>query len=483
MSARVIWFRALALPALLHLVLCLGVYQLGFSNAEMRALRIDGPSHLIDAYVKAEHRYGPLGVLRAYLRGESDERLYLEYSNLLLHGHADMAYIADRQNDPRVNVALPKRAFPYRDVRLEYPPLSFLAMLPPALVSVEYSAYRSGFIIYMLLVHFLNLWLGWRLLSPQLMAAEPLEARSRIAARVLWYSLAFFAALGTLVVTRMDHLVVTWVLLSLLAFERAERSTGRARLRWAAACGALAGFGVLTKIVPGLCVLAAIALWLRSDARDRFRCVLACSAALGLVVVGVNTAFYAWAGERYLETYRYHALRGVQIESLYSGLLMLLKPFGLALRVDESFGSTNLASAATPIIKPLSLLLLATAIGYVLLRRRFSDDARGALALSVILLLLFMLTNRVFSPQYTIWVAAPLALLAVLSPESRRQYGAFVALALLSQLIFPRGYPVLKALHPVAIALLNLRNLGLVALCVSLVRAHSTPVAQSLFNR
>jgi 4-amino-4-deoxy-L-arabinose transferase-like glycosyltransferase len=281
----------------------------------------------------------------------------------------------------------------------------------------------------------------------------------------------------------MDHLVVTWVLLSLLAFERAERSTGRARLRWAAACGALAGFGVLTKIVPGLCVLAAIALWLRSDARDRFRCVLACSAALGLVVVGVNTAFYAWAGERYLETYRYHALRGVQIESLYSGLLMLLKPFGLALRVDESFGSTNLASAATPIIKPLSLLLLATAIGYVLLRRRFSDDARGALALSVILLLLFMLTNRVFSPQYTIWVAAPLALLAVLSPESRRQYGAFVALALLSQLIFPRGYPVLKALHPVAIALLNLRNLGLVALCVSLVRAHSTPVAQSLFNR
>ncbi|HEX4351476.1 MAG TPA: hypothetical protein VHZ95_01155, partial [Polyangiales bacterium] len=185
MSPRVLWSRALALPIVLHGLLCLGVYQLGFSNAEMRALRIDGPSHLIDAYVKAEHRYGPIGVLRAYLRGESDERLYLEYSNLLLHGRADMAYIAERQNDPRVNVALHGRPFPYRDVRLEYPPLAFLAILPPALLSVDYSIYRSGFIAYMLLVHFLNLWLGWRLLSPPLMAAEPAAVRARMAARVL----------------------------------------------------------------------------------------------------------------------------------------------------------------------------------------------------------------------------------------------------------------------------------------------------------
>ena len=472
-----LWIRHLALPIALHVALCLGLYQLGFSNREMRRLLIDRPSHLIDTYVNAVHLYGPIGAVRAYFRGESDERLYFEYATLLLRGHADMAYIADRQNDHRAHAPLPARAWPYRDVRVEYPPLAFLALAPPALFATTYAAYRWVFILYMLLLHVVNLWLGWRLLHPQLAPSDDREQGARRAGRMLYGSLLFCAALGSLVTTRMDHIAVTWTLLSLLAFERAQSTSGRARLGWAAACGAVAALGVMTKLVPGLAALAGSVLWLRSGALDRYRCVLACAlgGAIGLSII--NLPMLALVAAPYWETFRYHGLRGVQIESIYAGVLLLLRPLGPQLRVDESFGSTNLASSATELIKLVSPCLFLVATAYVLLRRRFAPTALGATVLTSVLLLLFMLTNRVFSPQYLIWIAAPLLVLAAHQPAERRSWWTCLLAVLLSQLIFPRGYPLLKAFHPLAVVLLNLRNGLLVWVVLRLVRAYSRPSA------
>jgi hypothetical protein len=465
----------LALPIVLHFVLGLGVYQLGLSNAEMDRLHINGPSHLVDAYVRAAHVYGPIGVVRAYLRGESDERLYLSYANVLLHGRADLDYIAERQNDRTVSkLQLPKRAWPYRDVRVEYPPLAFLAMAPPALVSTEYPAYRRAFIVYMLFLHFANMAMAFSLLSP-LGANLSRSARLRTIERALYVSLLFFAALGSVVVTRMDHIVVSATLLCLIAYAKTESSSGNARVAWAAACGALAALGVMTKIVPGLAGLAAIVMWLRSNAPDRFRCAIACASSGAIVLAAIQVGMLALAGDHYWDAYRYHALRGIQLETSYAGLLLLLHPFGVPMHIDESFGSTNLASAATVWLKPLSAVLFAVCAGLVIAQRRFRNDAVGACLLSCVLLLIFMLTNRVFSPQYLIWVAAPLCVLCALQPTQRKLWALFFAAVLLSQLIYPRGYPVLKAMHPLAIALLNVRNLLLVLFSICFLRAYSRP--------
>ena len=467
-SSRVqLWLRHAALPIALHMLLCLGLYQSGLSQTEMVRLRIDGPSHLIDAYVKAAHLYGPWGVVRAYFRGESDERLYLEYARLLLQGEVDLAFVANRQNDPRMLTSLPERAWPYRDVRVEYPPLSFLAFAPPALISTAYTAYRSGFIAYMLALHLCNLWLAFQLLAP---AADPVQ-RARRGARVLYASLLFCAALGSLVVTRMDHLAVTWTLLSLLALKRAEHTRGRARLVSAGACGACAMLGAMTKLVPGFALLAAILVWLRSAAPDRQRCIVVSLGAAAVCALAINLPLFAWVGDRYLDTFRYHGRRGIQIESVYAGLLMLLRPLGLDLQVEESYGSTNLATSVTSIVKLLSPCAFALGAGYVAFRRRFTNDAAGATWLCCTWLLIFMLSNRVFSPQYLIWVAAPVCVLATLGPRELRLAALFLAAVLISQLIFPRGYPLLKTFHPLGVALLNLRNLLLLAFTVALVRS------------
>ena len=457
-----------ALPLLLHFVLCFGWYQFGLSDQEMQRLHIDGPSRLVEPYLRAVHVFGPLGAVRVYLRGTQDERLYLEYSRLLLRGRADMAYISDRQNDPDMKQTLPARAWPYRDVRVEYPPAAFLATLPPALITLDPRGYRSAFIGYMLLLHLLNLFLAAKLLQPS--AADDLE-------RILWASLLFMAGLGLVVVTRMDHLVVTLTLLTLLAYARASASVARHRLGWAAACGVLAAIGVMVKLVPGLAGLAAGVMFLQQRDRDGLRCALVAGASGLLALAAMNAVMLALAGDAYLATFRYHTQRGVQIESVYAGLLLLLKPLGLALRVEESFGSTNLASCATGLVKTISPLLFLTGAGAVLLTRRFARDGGGALLLTCVLFLLFMLTNRVFSPQYLIWIGAPLCVLAAREHGSKRTFWLLLSAIVLSQLIFPRGYPVLKALHPLAILLLNLRNLLLVEVTIALVRRYSTPAS------
>lgn len=459
--------RALSLPALLHVLLCVGVYQYGYGEQEMQSIRIDGPSRLIDPYLKAYKLYGLNGVIRTYLRGEQDERLYLEYARLLLLGEVDLEFVANRQNDPSMLLKqLPTRPWPYKDVRVEYPPLAYAATLPPALVSFDYRPYRYAFAGYMLLLHALNLWLCARLLRSH--APSP--------SKIAWASLAFCAALGTVFVTRMDHVVVTSTLLVVWAYSEAQRGEGRARVRWAAACGALTALGVLVKLVPGLAGAAAVVLWLRSGAADRVRLSAVCVLVGALVFALVNLTMYQLAGPSYAATFRYHALRGVQIESTYAGLIMLLRPFGFAMSVDESFGSTNLASAATELVKHLSTGLLVGVSAYLLVFRRFASDARGALLAICALLLTFMLTHRVFSPQYLIWVAAPLCVLYAEHTVTKRGYSVFIACVLISQLIFPRGYPLLKAFHPLGIFLLDVRNLSLIGFGIWLVARHSEPV-------
>lgn len=459
------------MPIALHFALCLGLFQCGLSNAEMKRLQVEGPSRLIEPYQRALAAYGPIGVIRTYLRGEFDERLYLEYTKLLLLGHAELKFIADRQNDPNMNMVLPERVWPYRDVRIEYPPGAFIATLPPALFSLEPGGYRWAFITYMLLLQLLNLWLAAQLLRPT--AAND----ARFAERSLYASLLFMFALGITVVTRLDHLALTAALVSLLAFQKSLRAQGGARLGWAAACGALAAVGVMIKLVPGATALVAAVLWLRSDAPDRYRLVSACFAVGGVCVLASNLGMLALAGEGYLETFRYHTERGVQIESLYSGVIQLLRPFGMAMHIEESFGSTNLASSATAVIRPLSGLLFVASAGFVLWRRRFRSDGEGALVAVCALFLLFMLTNRVFSPQYLIWSGAPMCVLAARDRSHWRLFCLGLVAVWLSGLIFPRGYPVLKALHPLATVLLNLRNGMLIAFTLLLLRNYSTPAS------
>jgi 4-amino-4-deoxy-L-arabinose transferase-like glycosyltransferase len=472
--SALLWLGLIAL----HGLLWCGVFQSGFTRDQVHALLPPGPYKLIAPYVAAAQRDGPIGVVRVYFFGESDDRLYLEYARLVLHGEVDLAHIESVQKHAATHGALPARPWPYRDVTVEYPPLALLAMLPPALFSTEYAGYRGWFAAFMLLLHLANLALAFHLLrlgpSPQ-----PISTGSRLhpITWLLTASLVWSLLLGRIAAARMDHVVVTWALVTLWAGSRALAAQGSARARWAALSGVLAACGVMTKLVPGLALLALLIVWLCSQVPDRVRLALTACAAGGVALAGANALMFVFAGDRYLDTFRYHTLRGVQIESLYAGVLLLLHAFGLRASVSESFGSTNLDSCFTHAIQVASPWLFVLAcVGFGL--RRWSPEPRSLVALTLALLLAFVLAGRVFSPQYLIWIAAPLLAAGALDrPRGpwRVTCALFLCLCLVSQLIYPQGYPVLKAFHPLAVTLLNLRNLGIVLLCALIVRAASTP--------
>ena len=347
---------------------------------------------------------------------------------------------------------------PYRDVATEYPPGSVPFTILPGLVVGTGAGYRLAFACEMLLVDAAGLWAATSL-------ARVVDAgRRRIP---LAYVLAM-VAVGPLLVLRFDLVPAVCVLV-------AAALAARGRFGWAAAA---LGYGTAAKIFPGvlapLLVLGMVpALGWR---RSLYRTVPPFLAGFGLTVVPALLLSIRGTADSVL----YHVQRGVQIESLWANLIGIAHLFGLPARTVYGFGAYDLTSSVSGAAKALSgvatVAALAGAAWLVWRRARASGglgpaDWAGAFTLGTFA---FVLPTRVLSPQYLVWLCAPMAgLAAVLA--GRRALWTLVAAALVSQVIFPFRYTQLRRLYPLDIGLLTLRNLLLVAACVLVVQAFNHP--------
>ena len=103
--------------------------------------------------------------------------------------------------------------------------------------------------------------------------------------------------------------------------------------------------------------------------------------------------------------------------------------------------------------------------------RRFQDEHANSGAVTIgslvayvfIALLTFMVTSKIFSPQYIIWLL-PFAPLLV-----RQQTVLLITIFTLTILIYPWGYSLLRKFPPGFVMLLNLRNMLVVALLLWLL--------------
>ncbi|MEN2737996.1 hypothetical protein ABCS02_09410 [Microbacterium sp. X-17] len=104
---------------------------------------------------------------------------------------------------------------------------------------------------------------------------------------------------------------------------------------------------------------------------------------------------------------------------------------------------------------------------------RGATFARLFPTLSLALVLAFIVFNKVGSPQYIAWIAAPVVLGIVVQRERWLRPGAFVlAIALVTQLIYPLTYGGLMRrvnLDLLSVSLLTIRNVLLVVLLVWMV--------------
>jgi uncharacterized membrane protein len=148
---------------------------------------------------------------------------------------------------------------------------------------------------------------------------------------------------------------------------------------WPFGAALLFGLGGAAKLYPAF-FLPFIGLWCLS--RRDFKALKAAVAGGTLGFVVPNAVVYHFAPQGWLDIWRFHNDRGIDFESAW------------AVAGLESTPNVHLVSLAT-----LGIMVAALAIlGALIWRQRMGPLEAGGL-----LVLLFLLANRVYSPQYTLW--------------------------------------------------------------------------------
>jgi hypothetical protein len=204
------------------------------------------------------------------------------------------------------------------------------------------------------------------------------------------------------------------------------------RQRWLLS-GALLGFGAAAKWTPGLAV-AALVVWL--VANRRWRTAVVHGASFLVVFALLHIPFLVWSPSETLYSYRYFSGQGLTGESLW---YLLLAPFGSAdVSLREFWLPADVppwANTATVIVQ----LLILAALGVAAWRARAS--LRAAVAIAAVTPAVFLLVNRVFSPQYLVLILVAWAIAGALLVESRKEQLvlglAIMAATTANALVFP----------------------------------------------
>jgi Glycosyltransferase family 87 len=184
------------------------------------------------------------------------------------------------------------------------------------------------------------------------------------------------------------------------------------RERWGLS-GAALGLGAAVKWIPGV-AFAILAVWLLASGRRREagRHVL----AFGAVFVLVHLPFLIWSPSEATYAYRYFGDQGLTGESVW---YLLLAPLGLASVAEREFWlPADVPGWADPTVTVIqALVLVAVAAAAVRVRGRLPS----AVAIAAMAPVLFLLTNRVFSPQYLVPILAAWVVAGALLLSSRRE--------------------------------------------------------------
>jgi hypothetical protein len=329
--------------------------------------------------------------------------------------------------------------FPYRHYAIEYPPLGLAVMLVPRLLGAEWRRFFWTFVAEILAFNAVTMGLlgGW------------LERRAspRRAYRGLAWYFAAFLILTPLSVIRYDVVPMTLSFAGALGW-----SSGRA-----IAGGSLVAAGTLAKVYPGFIGGVMLVAELKQPRGSRLRGTL----ALGLVTAAGLGLWYAFGGPGVLGTWRYASERGLEIGSIYAGLLLgASRVAHAAVTIGFDHGSWSVVWAPwSDRLARASLAFQLVALLAVMARSAWSGR-REPVRYAGAAVLAFTCFGKVLSPQYLLWY---LPFAAALGGRTGRVVrAAYLGACVLTTAIVPWGFHALLAARPWAVLILNLRNLLLV---------------------
>lgn len=346
---------------------------------------------------------------------------------------------------------------PMGDVHNVYDPWSTSAIEGQAIVGItEPWVYPQLALVPMVLAQGLS-WIAgyevaWALLvtAADALAFAVLVGRARSAGRrtAAWFWLAFMLFLGPVGMYRLDGLTVP------LALAGSLWLVGRPWLG-----SILLAVATWIKVWPAALLAAAVIVLRRRGA------------VIGgaLVVSGMTLAIVlaAGAGPRAFGFITDQADRGLQLEAPVSAWWLWRAVLGIrdsSIEYDQDMltfqvtgpGAEDVSGLMTPL-----LVAAAAAVAAIGAYRawRGAGFVRLFPPLSLALVLVLILFNKVGSPQYMTWIIAPLALGLVLDRVHWRGPAILgLAMALITQIVYPLMYGGLLSAGALPSALLTVRN-------------------------
>lgn len=320
---------------------------------------------------------------------------------------------------------------------LEYPPL---ALVPMWLARILGGEYATTFGVLM-----------------GVAAIAALAAVHRLGGRSAAWAFALTPLLAGAVLRTHFDLFAVAILLAGLAALHGRRPT---------LAFVLLGVATMVKLFP--IVVAAVAacwLWGRGERAAAGRGLLACAA----VIAACSLPF---AGSGYVDAYRYHLDRPVQIESSPASVLWLAGGSRVtgSTTSPDAFGSNGMVGGAAGAVRALSALLQLAALAWIAWLAARRADERQLLLCAAAAVVAFVALGKVFSPQYVAWLAPFAALL--LAARERLAAGLIAGAVVLTTVEFPRRYLDLVDGDRGVALLVGARNaLLLAALAVLIARA------------
>ena len=271
---------------------------------------------------------------------------------------------------------------------------------------------------------------------------------------------AFTVAASPLLLWRYDLGPAAITLAAVLAATR-----GRAAL-----AGALLAFGTAMKLYPVVLVPVLIVAYLNGRDREALNRFIvggaATAAAVGLLVALILPS----AADSVLA---YHLGRGLHVESVLGGFAALADVVGVARATTVfAFASMQIESPLSGALLSMQLPLFVFGQGALVVAAyrsmRRESEGVGLTGVTVVRYLaaavvLFLVTNKVLSPQHLFWLLPFGPLLP------KRPMFLLLGATALTFVLYPFRYDELIALQPLEVALLNVRNLALVAVAVTLL--------------
>ena len=194
--------------------------------------------------------------------------------------------------------------------------------------------------------------------------------------------------------------------------------------------GASAAAGALLKVWPGLMLIALPRRHLPAG-------ILGFVLAGAAILIGIG--LWASGGISFLGE---QGARGLQVESVGAWPFMTAQVFGAHVPTEFRFGSMEVDIAATiPIGLAITLtgFVILGLMGVARLLGRLEDLSPADVALAA--LLVSVVTSRVLSPQYAVWIAG-VAAVTFLDPRSRMRTVVWLLVpsVLAAQVLYPLAY-------------------------------------------